>query len=116
MFLFKTTLPPGQTAPVDMMIESSPNQQVMSAPYNVQSQEYSIINNQSLNIPPRSSANMMQLQQPSAIIDTQAPSSLSSLSSSPSSAAAARSGGMESKIPWAGSKCINQQVMLYQVS
>ena len=83
--------PPGQTAPFGMMIESSPNQQVVSAPYNVQSQEYSIINNQSLNIPPRSSANMMQLQQPSAIIYTQAPSPSSS------SAAAARSGGMESR-------------------
>jgi hypothetical protein len=90
MFLFKTTLPPGQTAPVDMMIESSPNQQVMSAPYNVQSQEYSMINNQTLNIPLRSSSDMMQLQQPSAIIDTQAPSPSSS-------AAAARSGGMESR-------------------
>ena len=72
------------------MIESSPNQQVVSAPNNVQSQEYSIFNNQSLNIAPRSSTNMMQLQQPSAIIYTQA-------SSPSSSASAARSGGMESR-------------------
>lgn len=89
MFLFKTTSHPSHTAPFDKMIESSPNQQVVSAPNNVQSQEYSIFNNQSLNIAPRSSTNMMQLQQPSAIIYTQAPS--------PSSASAARSGGMESR-------------------
>jgi hypothetical protein len=54
MFLFKTTSHPSHTAPFDKMIESSPNQQVVSAPNNVQSQEYSIFNNQSLNIAPRS--------------------------------------------------------------
>jgi hypothetical protein len=70
-----------------------------------------MINNQTLNIPPRSSSDMMQLQQPSAIIDTQAPSPSSS-----SSAAAARSGGMESKIPCARWKCIKQQIILYHVT
>lgn len=68
-----------------------------------------MINNQTLNIPPRSSSDMMQIQQPSAIIDTQAPSP------SPS-AAAARSGGMESKIPCARWKCIKQQIILYHVT
>ncbi|MGA9168700.1 MAG: hypothetical protein WCF03_12310 [Nitrososphaeraceae archaeon] len=72
-----------------------------------------MINNQTLNIPPRSSSDMMQLQQPSAIIDTQAPSPSPSPSSS---AAAARSGGMESKIPCARWKCIKQQIILYHVT
>lgn len=76
---FSNGLPPGQTAPFDMMIESSPNQQVVSASYNVQSQEYSMINNQAPNIPPRSSSssNMMQLQQPSVITNAQTSSASS---------------------------------------
>lgn len=73
-----------------------------------------MVNTQSSNIPPRSSSNMMQLQQPSGIIYTQAPSP----SPSPSSAAtaAARSGGMEAKIPCARWKCIEHQIMLYHVT
>jgi hypothetical protein len=62
---FSNGLPPGQTAPFDMMIESRPGQQIVSVSYNVQSQEYSMINNQPSNIPPRSSSSNTQLQQPS---------------------------------------------------
>jgi hypothetical protein len=46
------SVPAGQTAPFDISVESAPNQQIAFASYNVQSQEYSMINNELPKMPP----------------------------------------------------------------
>jgi hypothetical protein len=88
------SISPGQTAPFDMMVQSVPNQQIMYALYNAQSNEYSMINNYNYYINNQPSSNLQA--QTSSSLSTQSlpPTYLSSSSpSSPSVAATAIQGG-----------------------
>lgn len=69
-----SSLPPGQTAPFDMIVESRPGQPIVYGYYNVQSREYSAINTESQSSTTPSSN--MQLKEPTANSTTRTQSTI----------------------------------------